>query len=68
MTKGAVELFVYREVQSIARELARRYQEGLMSVLTEQRDRFAACVDNHVTPKEMVLELEGLSSKRRFKA
>ena len=68
LTKGAVELFVYREVQSIARELARRYQEGLMSVLTEQRDRFAACVDNHVTPKEMVLELEGLSSKRRFKA
>jgi len=68
LTKGAVELFAYREVQSIARELARRYQEGLMSVLTEQRDRFAACVDNHLTPKEVVLELERLSSKRRFRA
>jgi len=65
LTKGAVELFAYREVQSIARELAMRYQEGLMSVLTEQRDRFAACVDRHLACEQVTGELERLGSLKR---
>jgi hypothetical protein len=65
LTKGAVELFAYREVQSIARELATRHQDGLMSVLTEQRDRFAFCVDRHLASERVLGELERLSSLKR---
>ena len=68
LTKGAVELFAYREVQAITRELARRSEQGLFSVLTEQRDRFAACVDRHLAPAEAVQELESLSARKRFEA
>jgi GTPase SAR1 family protein len=41
VTKGAVELFAYNEIQRVARELAKRYQDALLSVLTIQRDRYA---------------------------
>ena len=45
VTKGAVELFAYQEIQKIARRLARRYQDGLFSILDAQRDRYARCLN-----------------------
>lgn len=44
VTKGAVELFAYHELQRIARELGVRTREALTSALRVQRDRFGACV------------------------
>jgi GTPase SAR1 family protein len=46
VTKGTVELFAYREIQKIARELAERYQEGLLSVLHLQRDRYRETLES----------------------
>lgn len=46
VTKGATELFAYREIERVARELAGRYQEGLLSVVREQRDRYANCLES----------------------
>ena len=62
VTKGAVELFAYHEIQKVARELARRYQEGLLSVLRVQRDRYEHCLKSLTTP------LEELESLRRLLA
>ena len=63
MTKGAVELFAYHEIQKVARELARRYQDGLLSVMKEQEKRYEACLDS-LLPAEKVLE--ELSATRRL--
>lgn len=52
VTKGAVELFAYHEIQGIARELAARYREGLVSVVCLQKDRYAECLDRLMTPRE----------------
>ena len=58
VTKGAVELFAYREIQKVARELAKRYQDGLLSVIKEQAKRYEACLDSLLTAKEVVEGLE----------
>ena len=57
VTKGAVELFAYHEIQKVARELARRYQEGLLSVMKEQEKRYEACLDSLLTGREVVEKL-----------
>ena len=57
VTKGAVELFAYHEIQKVARELARRYQEGLLSVMKEQEKRYEACLDSLLTEREVVDKL-----------
>ncbi len=56
VTKGAVELFAYREIQKVARELARRYQDGLLSVMREQEKRYEECLDSLLPTKEVVRE------------
>lgn len=60
VTKGAMELFAYRELQKIARELAERYRESLLSVIRQQRDRYAGCLDGLVTAEGTRRELENL--------
>jgi hypothetical protein len=59
VTKGAVELFAYHEIQKVAKELAKRYQEGLVSVVRQQRDRYEHCIKAQITPLE---DLETLRS------
>jgi hypothetical protein len=54
VTRGAVELFAYHEIQKVARELSRRYRDGLLSVMKEQEKRYEACLDSLLTPKEVV--------------
>lgn len=61
VTKGAVELFAYQELRRLARELADRYREGLLSVLHNQRTRYQACLQALVTSQDTVEELERLS-------
>jgi len=60
VTKGAVELFAYQEIRSLARELAERYREGLLSVLHGQRNRYQGCLQALITSEETVQELERL--------
>jgi GTPase SAR1 family protein len=57
VTKGAVELFAYHEIQKVARELSRRYQDGLLSVMKEQEKRYEACLDSLLTAEEVVKDL-----------
>jgi hypothetical protein len=61
VTKGAVELFAYHEIQKIARELAKRYQEGLVSTLLIQRERYEQCLQSLMTPREAVEALEAFA-------
>jgi energy-coupling factor transporter ATP-binding protein EcfA2 len=63
VTKGAVELFAYHEIQKVARELSRRYQDGLISVMKEQEKRYEACLDSLLAPEEVV---EALKTKTKF--
>ena len=60
VTKGAVEVFAYQEIRKIARELAKRYQEGLQSILRRQEDRYVVCLKNLMTPDESVTAIEML--------
>ena len=62
ITKGAVELFAYHEIQKIARELAKRYQDGLLSVVYHQSRRYEKCLESLMTKEEDVAELEKLVS------
>ncbi len=57
VTKGAMELFAYHEIRKVARELSRRYQEGLLSVMKEQEKRYRACLDSLLTGEELLKQL-----------
>ena len=63
VTKGTAELFAYREIQKIARELAQRYQEGLLSILRLQRSRYEASLGALLTPKETLEEIYTLQKE-----
>jgi hypothetical protein len=52
VTKGAVELFAYYEIEKTGKELAARYQEALTSVVSEQGDRYRRCLHGLMTPPE----------------
>ena len=60
VTKGAVELFAYQELQKIARDLAKRYREGVLSVLHEQRNRYIEGIKSLTTPHKTIDDLEEL--------
>ncbi len=60
VTKGAVELFAYGELQKVARELAERYQEGLLSVIQEQWDRYSGKLESLLTPEEAMSNLKAI--------
>jgi hypothetical protein len=62
LTKGATELFAYHEIQSVARELAQRYQEGLLSVLRAQHQRYEQCLKSLMTTQETMDSLQTLHS------
>jgi hypothetical protein len=51
MTKGAVDLFAYREIQKVAKEMAQHYQKGLYSILQGQRDRYLDLLNGLRTPE-----------------
>lgn len=60
LTKGATELFARHEIRNVARELSRRYEEGLLSVVREQRDRYRGCLQPLVASGETMERLKGL--------
>lgn len=60
VTKGAVELFAYQEIQKVARELARRYQDGLLAVMNRQRERYEECLSSLLPAPDFVDSLKEL--------
>jgi len=64
VTKGATELFAYHELQTIARELSQRYQDGLLSVIQEQRDRYSRNLEALRTPEEAMTMVEGMTENQ----
>jgi GTPase SAR1 family protein len=58
VTKGAVELFAYNEIQKTARELANRYQQGLLSVVDYQRKQYQGCIQSLTTGDGALKALE----------
>jgi len=62
ITKGSARLFAYHELQKIAHELDCRYQDGLLSILLEQRSLYESCLVPLLTSEET---LEALRSLRK---
>jgi hypothetical protein len=60
VTKGAVELFAFREIRKVARELSERYQTGLLNVLNHQRDRYMSSLASLTTDAEALASLRAL--------
>ena len=58
VTKGAVELFAYGEIQKVARKLAKRYQQGLLSVVDHQKNRYQQCLESVMVTQTTVNSLE----------
>lgn len=65
VTRGAVELFVYHELQRIARDLGDRYRDGLLAVLRKQRDRYVACLESLMASEETLIALRSLNKAPR---
>jgi len=62
VTKGAVEIFAYHEIRKIAKELAVRYREGLLSILRRQEERYVACIQSLTTSPRTREALIGLNA------
>jgi hypothetical protein len=60
VTKGVVGIFASREIQKVARELANRYEKGLMSVIAQQKKRYEDCMTSLLPSQEALGELEAL--------
>ncbi len=45
VTKGTVNLFAFHEIQTIARELDKRYRRGILDILEEQKQRYVSCLE-----------------------
>jgi GTPase SAR1 family protein len=63
VTKGAVELFAYQEIQKTARQLAKRYQEGLLCTVRHQRNRYEHCLQSLLTSPKTVETLRALDAE-----
>ena len=58
VTKGAVELFAYNEIRRVAHELAAQYQEGFLTVVRHQRDRYQTALESQMITREALESLE----------
>jgi GTPase SAR1 family protein len=67
LTKGATELFARHEIQQVARELSKRYEEGLLSVVRDQRDRYKNCLLPLVASQHTLEYLKGLQLQMQGK-
>ncbi|HMB30854.1 MAG TPA: dynamin family protein [Desulfohalobiaceae bacterium] len=61
MTKGSVDIFAYREIQRLAREMSQKYQNGLYAILQQQKNRYLKVVNETRTTQETFSSLYSLS-------
>lgn len=62
LTKGAVELFAYREIQKVARDLAGRYEKGLVALIRQQSERYRHCLEQLSVSEETMKRLLALQT------
>ncbi|MBW2266765.1 MAG: hypothetical protein JRF28_11520, partial [Deltaproteobacteria bacterium] len=60
VTKGSMELFPYREIQTVTKELSSRYQEALLSIVHRQQRLYEKVLQGLVTSPQSLEELEQL--------
>lgn len=60
VTKGAVELFAYQEIQRVAHELSQRYQDGLLSMLGRQKSLYEKAIQSLLPSQADLKKLETL--------
>jgi energy-coupling factor transporter ATP-binding protein EcfA2 len=63
VTKGAVELFAYYEIEKTGKQLAARYQEALTSLVSEQGERYRRCLEGLMTTPEAREALAAVGAK-----
>ncbi len=60
VTKGAVDLFAYHELQKIVRDLGDHYREALTATLRTQREHYLECLRSLMTAPQTLQELAGV--------
>jgi energy-coupling factor transporter ATP-binding protein EcfA2 len=60
VTKGAVELFAYYELEKIGKRLAERFEDALLSLVREQGDRYRDALGKLMTSQDAMIALEAL--------
>jgi hypothetical protein len=60
ITKGASELFAYREIRRISRQLAKAYEQALLSILEEQKKQYERVLDRFVMSPEELKQIKSL--------
>ncbi len=65
VTKGAMELFARAEIQRVARELALRYEKGLLAIIDLQRNRYAEVATSLTPSPETIGALEAMRESLR---
>ncbi len=68
VTKGATELFATHEIRNIARELAGLHKEGLLSIVEEQRRRYAESLERLAPSPDTMQVLKRLEERLLQKA
>jgi hypothetical protein len=63
ITKGSAELFAYREIRAVAREMAARYRQGLFNILEEQQKRYEDALQSVRTPSSTLEHVSGLQQE-----
>jgi hypothetical protein len=57
VTKGAVDLFAYHELQKVARDLGEHYREAITATLRRQQEHYAECLQSVMVSPQMLQEL-----------
>jgi len=65
VTKGAVDLFAYHELQKIAKELGEHYKEALTATLRLQRARYLECIRSLTTSPQAREELKAVMTRMK---
>jgi GTPase SAR1 family protein len=60
VTKGAVELFAYYELEKVGKQLAEKFQDALVSLVREQSDRYRDALGRLMTSQDAVTAIEAL--------
>lgn len=60
MTKGAVDLFAYHELQKIVRELGERYRKALTAPLGVQSQRYREALQALLMSPQVLPELKAV--------
>lgn len=64
VTRGAVELFAYRELQKLTGELGSRYQQAILRALHKQKTKYFECIESFRVSEDLIKELKNIPPNR----